>query len=133
MKSFDTSLLYVLSGTGNTYRVACWIKAFFNSNQIEVCLKFIADADFQSDFHDSDRRLITILFLKGILTREGMDKDEFLITPASDGTISTDIFASFDSLISAKFDTNFYNAQLLVEQEFGTAQQRVALGAEISQ
>ncbi len=62
MKSFDTSLLYVLSGTGNTYRVACWIRDTFEKNEIETRLKFIEDADFQSDFYNSDRQLIAVLF-----------------------------------------------------------------------
>ncbi|MDM8556095.1 EFR1 family ferrodoxin [Desulfococcaceae bacterium HSG7] len=62
MKSFDTSLLYVLSGTGNTYRVACWIRDAFEKNEIKTRLKFIEDADFQSDFHNSDRQLTAVLF-----------------------------------------------------------------------
>lgn len=62
MKSFETSLLYYLSGTGNTYRVASWIKDYFNENDIETSLKPIEDADFQGDFHDSDRRLTAVLF-----------------------------------------------------------------------
>ena len=62
MKSFETSLLYVLSGTGNTYRVACWIRDYFKKNEIETRLKLIEDADFQSDFRNSDRQLTAVLF-----------------------------------------------------------------------
>ena len=62
MKSFDTSLLYCLSGTGNTYRVACWIKDYLDENGIETFLNQIEDADLQSDFHDSNRRLTVVLF-----------------------------------------------------------------------
>ena len=62
MASFDTSLLYYLSGTGNTYRVACWIKESFERNEIETCLKSIDDADFQGDFQNSDRQLTVVLF-----------------------------------------------------------------------
>lgn len=62
MKSFDTSLLYVLSGTGNTYRVACWIRDSFEKNGIETCLKLIEDADFQDDFQGSNRQLTAVLF-----------------------------------------------------------------------
>jgi Pyruvate/2-oxoacid:ferredoxin oxidoreductase delta subunit len=62
MKSFKTSLLYVLSGTGNTFRVACWIKDCFDRNEIETRLKSIEDADFQGDFQDSDQGLIAVLF-----------------------------------------------------------------------
>jgi len=61
-KLFDISLLYVLSGTGNTYRVACWIRDFFEKNEIKARLKLIGDADFKVDFHNSDRQLIAVLF-----------------------------------------------------------------------
>ena len=62
MNSFKTALSYYLSGTGNTYRVACWIKDYFDGNNIETCLKPIEDADIQNDFHDSDQQLIVVLF-----------------------------------------------------------------------
>lgn len=62
MAPFDSSLLYVLSGTGNTYRVACWIRESFERNDIATCLKSIDDADFQGDFQNSDRQLIAVLF-----------------------------------------------------------------------
>ncbi|MCP3923743.1 MAG: hypothetical protein GY714_14270 [Desulfobacterales bacterium] len=62
MKSFDSSLLYVLSGTGNTYRVACWIKESFEKTGIMTCIKFIEDADFQSDFQNPDKQLTAVLF-----------------------------------------------------------------------
>ena len=62
MESFDTSLLYFLSGTGNTYRVACWIRDSFERNEIKTCLKSIQDADFQGDFQNSDRQLTAVLF-----------------------------------------------------------------------
>ncbi len=62
MGSFDTSLLYVLSGTGNTYRVACWIKESFEEKGIKTQLKFIEDADLQSDFQNSEKQLTALLF-----------------------------------------------------------------------
>jgi Pyruvate/2-oxoacid:ferredoxin oxidoreductase delta subunit/flavodoxin len=62
MKSFETSLLYFLSGTGNTYRVACWIKDCFDKNKIETRLKSIDEADFHEDFHDSNCQLTAVLF-----------------------------------------------------------------------
>jgi len=62
MKSFDTSLLYVLSGTGNTYRVACQIMDSFKRDEIETCLKPIEGADFQDDFQNSGRLLTAVLF-----------------------------------------------------------------------
>lgn len=62
MTSFETASLYYLSGTGNTYRVASWIKDYFDENGIDTCLNRIEDVDFQGDFHDSDRRLTVVLF-----------------------------------------------------------------------
>jgi Pyruvate/2-oxoacid:ferredoxin oxidoreductase delta subunit len=59
---FNTSLLYVLSGTGNTYRVACWIKDYCEKKEIKTRLKFIEDADPQDDFQDSDKQLTAVLF-----------------------------------------------------------------------
>ena len=62
MKLFDTSLLYVLSGTGNTYRVACWIKNDFEKRGIRTRLEFIENADFKGDFHNSGKQLTAVLF-----------------------------------------------------------------------
>lgn len=54
--------MYVLSGTGNTYRVACWIRDYFEKKGIKTRLKFIENADFQGDFQNSDKQLTTVLF-----------------------------------------------------------------------
>jgi ferredoxin len=62
MRLFDTSLLYVLSGTGNTYRVACWIGDYFEKNGIKTRLKFIENEDFQGCFQNSDKQLTAVLF-----------------------------------------------------------------------
>lgn len=62
MKSFDTALLYVLSGTGNTFRVARWIEDLFEKNGIKTNLKFIEDVDWQEKFKDPDRQLAMVLF-----------------------------------------------------------------------
>jgi Pyruvate/2-oxoacid:ferredoxin oxidoreductase delta subunit len=62
MELFSTSLLYVLSGTGNTYRVACWIKDYCEKKGIKTRLKFIENADFQGDFQNSDKQLTAVLF-----------------------------------------------------------------------
>ncbi|MCP4553524.1 MAG: hypothetical protein GY834_16115, partial [Bacteroidetes bacterium] len=62
MKPFDTSLLYVLSGTGNTYRVARWIEDYFEKNEIKTALKFIEHADLKEDFNSSERQLTAVLF-----------------------------------------------------------------------
>ena len=62
MKSLDTSLLYVLSGTGNTFRVAQWIENLFEKNGINTRLKFIEHADLKEDFNNPDRQLTAVLF-----------------------------------------------------------------------
>lgn len=62
MKLFDTALLYVLSGTGNTFRVARWIEDRFEKNGIATHLKFIENADFQEDFKQPGRQLTAVLF-----------------------------------------------------------------------
>ena len=62
MKPFDTSLLYVLSGTGNTFRVARWIEDYFEKNEIKTALKFIEHADLKEDFNNSERQLTTVMF-----------------------------------------------------------------------
>lgn len=62
MKSFVTSLLYVFSGTGNTYRVASWIRDFSENIGLKTSLKFIDEADFQRDFQETGRQLIHVLF-----------------------------------------------------------------------
>jgi len=62
MKSFDTSLLYVLSGTGNTFRVAKWVETLFKQNGIKTRLKFIEHADLEEDFKHPARQLTTVLF-----------------------------------------------------------------------
>lgn len=62
MKSLDTALLYVLSGTGNTFRVARWIEDLFEKNGVKTHLKFIEDADFQEDFKHPRHQLTAVMF-----------------------------------------------------------------------
>jgi Pyruvate/2-oxoacid:ferredoxin oxidoreductase delta subunit len=62
LKYFKTALLYVLSGTGNTYRVASWIKDYFQGIGIETRLLPIENADFLVDFKNSRQQLTAALF-----------------------------------------------------------------------
>jgi len=62
MKSFDSTLLYILSGTGNTYRVARWAEDIFGKSGIQSQLSFIESADFQEDFKHPDRQLTAVMF-----------------------------------------------------------------------
>ncbi|MCP3943502.1 MAG: hypothetical protein GY710_18760 [Desulfobacteraceae bacterium] len=41
MKTFDTSFFYVLSGTGNIFRVARWTEELFEKNAIATRIKFL--------------------------------------------------------------------------------------------
>jgi|GEM_PF-3565817 len=62
MKSFDTCLLYVLSGTGNTFRVARWIEDFFKKSGIKTQLNFIENADLRKHFKHPGQFLTIVMF-----------------------------------------------------------------------
>lgn len=62
MNTFEISLLYFLSGTGNTYRAACWIKALFQDRQMAATLLPIDRSDFAKDFQGTGQRLTVVLF-----------------------------------------------------------------------
>jgi len=61
-----TAITYILSGTGNTYRMACWIKDCFEEKNIPINLKMVEEADFKKDLlahkTDPDKRIMGILF-----------------------------------------------------------------------
>lgn len=62
MRFFDTALLYVLSGTGNTFRVACLIRDCLEKSGITTCLTFIEHADLRADLQGPGRQLTAVLF-----------------------------------------------------------------------
>jgi ferredoxin len=51
-----------MSGTGNTYRMACWIKEIISPYEITPKIIMIEDADFESDFNQSSETLVGTLF-----------------------------------------------------------------------
>ncbi len=53
MAEFKTATTYILSGTGNTYRLGCWIKDRFEEKNIPTDLKMVEDANFKEDLQDS--------------------------------------------------------------------------------
>ncbi len=66
MTGFKTAITYILSGTGNTYRMACWIKDRFEKNDIPTQLKMVEEADFKEDLlnpkSDHNKKIMGILF-----------------------------------------------------------------------
>ena len=62
MNPFISALLYVFSGTGNTHRVACWVKERFETNGIPAQIHPIEHARPQTDIQEAHRPLITLLF-----------------------------------------------------------------------
>ncbi len=62
MNPIENTLLYVLSGTGNTYRLACWVRDYLRGREIYTKLKFIAEAEAFNDIRDSRSHLLAVLF-----------------------------------------------------------------------
>ncbi|MCG8688797.1 MAG: 4Fe-4S dicluster domain-containing protein [Desulfobacterales bacterium] len=62
MKPFDTSRLYVLSGTGNTFRVACWIEDYLKTSEIKTAVKFIEHVELKEEFESFERQLAVVMF-----------------------------------------------------------------------
>jgi Pyruvate/2-oxoacid:ferredoxin oxidoreductase delta subunit len=56
------TLLYVMSGTGNTYRVSRWIEEIVSRQKIKAKVVMIEDADFNHDFSQAPDFLVGLLF-----------------------------------------------------------------------
>ena len=59
---YQQAVFYVMSGTGNTYRVSRWIEEIVNRDKTEVKVVMIEDADFNNDFNQSTDLLMGLLF-----------------------------------------------------------------------
>jgi len=59
---YKKAVFYVMSGTGNTYRVSRWIEGIVNRDKTEVKVVMIEDADFNNDFNQSTGLLLGLLF-----------------------------------------------------------------------
>ena len=59
---FKKAVFYVLSGTGNTHRVACWIKEIMSRYEANAKIVMIEDADFGNDLDPSGDVLVGTLF-----------------------------------------------------------------------
>jgi len=62
MALYDSSSIYILSGTGNTFRIACWIEDIFTKGGIDTSLEMIENADLKKSFPSSGRHLTGFLF-----------------------------------------------------------------------
>jgi hypothetical protein len=47
---YNRAFLYVMSGTGNTYRLGSWIKKILAQHRIMSDLLMIEESDFKNDF-----------------------------------------------------------------------------------
>jgi Pyruvate/2-oxoacid:ferredoxin oxidoreductase delta subunit len=59
---YKEALLYVMSGTGNTYRVSRWIEEIVNRHKVKSKVVMIEDADFNNEFIQSPDFLVGLLF-----------------------------------------------------------------------
>jgi len=59
---YKKAVLYVMSGTGNTYRVSRWIAEIANRRQVKTKVVMIEDADFDNDIDQSPDLLVGLLF-----------------------------------------------------------------------
>ncbi len=60
--SFKQSILYILSGTGNTFRVGCWIKEMMEEKGCTVQVEMSDEADPHHDLQQSQDQLLGFLF-----------------------------------------------------------------------
>jgi len=59
---YKEAVFYVMSGTGNTYRVSRWIEEIVNRHKVKAKVVMIEDADFNNDFNRSPDFLVGLLF-----------------------------------------------------------------------
>lgn len=59
---FDNAIFYVMSGTGNTYRMACRMKEIAGPYLEDIKIVMIDDADGQSEATPSKGTLVAVLF-----------------------------------------------------------------------
>jgi hypothetical protein len=59
---YKQAVFYAMSGTGNTYRVSCWIEEFFHRHRIKSKVVMIEDADFNNDLSPGADLLVGLLF-----------------------------------------------------------------------
>jgi len=60
--TYKNAVFYVMSGTGNTYRVSRWIEEIVNRHKVKAKVVMIEDADFDNDVNRSSGILLGLLF-----------------------------------------------------------------------
>lgn len=60
--NYKEAVFYVMSGTGNTYRVSRWIEEIANRHEVKAKVVLIEDADFSNDFIQPPDFLVGLLF-----------------------------------------------------------------------
>ena len=59
---YKEAVFYVMSGTGNTYRVSRWIEEIVKQGSIKTKVVLIEDADFENDLAKGSESLLGLLF-----------------------------------------------------------------------
>lgn len=59
---YKRAVFYVMSGTGNTYRMACWVKDIARQYSVNAKIIMIEDVDFDNDIQPSSDSLVATLF-----------------------------------------------------------------------
>jgi len=59
---YKEAVFYVMSGTGNTYRVSRWIEEIVTRDKIKSKVVMIEDADFNNDLNQGADLLLGLLF-----------------------------------------------------------------------
>ncbi len=62
LKKYNDAVFYVMSGTGNTYRVGCWMEEIVSRYRGKAKVVMIDDADFVKDLNQSTGLLVGLLF-----------------------------------------------------------------------
>jgi hypothetical protein len=59
---FNNAIFYVMSGTGNTYRMACWMKEIATPYMEDMKIVMIDEADAENETTPSKDTLVGVLF-----------------------------------------------------------------------
>jgi Pyruvate/2-oxoacid:ferredoxin oxidoreductase delta subunit/flavodoxin len=59
---YKEAVFFVMSGTGNTYRISRWIEEIVNRDKTKAKVVMIEDADFNHDLYQSTDLLVGLLF-----------------------------------------------------------------------
>jgi hypothetical protein len=69
---FNNTIFYVMSGTGNTYRMACWMKEIANTYMEDIKIVMIDEADAENETPHPKTLWWGFFFLRTGLCRPGL-------------------------------------------------------------